>query len=157
MKLIWQQKTLWIPISPGFSKSLCLLEELLWHLFFCLLLKRHWLQFRGVRSEKVQCQIVLKTCPFHLLSGYRTQMKRGFLSLETFWSTECRKSTGGTNNSRHWDPQDKQGAELVSALGGQRGVSPPGNPNFAQVLQHMGPLKTAGCEKDKLEGKISSF
>lgn len=100
MKLIWQQKTLWIPISPGFSKCPCLLEELLWHLF-CLLPKRHWLQFRGVTSEKVQCQIVLKTCPFHLLSGYCTQMNRGFLSLETFWSTKCRKSTGGTNSLRH--------------------------------------------------------
>lgn len=89
------------PISPGFSKCPCLLGELLWHLF-CLLLKRHWLQFRRVSSEQVQCQIVLKTCPFHLLSGYCTQMNRGLLSLETFWSTKySRKSTVGTNSLRH--------------------------------------------------------
>lgn len=89
------------PISPGFSKCPCLPGELLWHLF-CLLLKRHWLQFRRVSSEQVGCQIVLKTCPFHLLSGYCTQMNRGLLSLETFWSTKhSRKSTGGTNSLRH--------------------------------------------------------
>lgn len=56
----------------------------------------------GVSSEQVGCQIVLKTCPFHLLSGYCTQMNRGLLSLETFWSTKhSRKSTGGTNSLRH--------------------------------------------------------
>ena len=58
---------------------------------------------------------------------------------------------------RHWDSQDKQGSELLSALGGQREVCLPGNPNFAQVLQPMESLKTAGLQKAKAEGKISSF
>jgi len=87
-----------------------------------------------------------------------SQWKRRFLSLDTFWSTEhSRKSIGGTNIPRHWESQDKQGAELLSALGGQRGVYLPWNLTFAQVLQPLEPLKTAGLEKAKVEGQMSSF
>lgn len=85
-------------------------------------------------------------------------MERRLLSLETSWHTKCsRKSTGGTSSPRHWDSQDKQRAELLPALGGQRGVCLTGNPNFAQVLQPTEPLKTAGLEKAKAEGKNSLF
>lgn len=108
MRLIWQQKTL-NANQP-------------WHLF-CMLLKRHWLQFRGVSSEKVPCQIVLKTCPFHLLSGYCTQMNRGFLSLETLWSRKCRNSTGGTNKLRALGcPRQAGSRTSVSSWGTSRSI-----------------------------------
>lgn len=126
IRLIWQQKTISIRISPSFSKCprLGWLEELHWHLF-CLLLKGHRLQFRRDSYRKVQHHIVLKSLPF--LSTFRllhSQWKRRFLNLETFWSTKrSRKSTGDTNSPRHWDSRDRQGAELLPALGGQRGKS----------------------------------
>lgn len=66
----------------------------------CVLLKRHWLQFRRVSSEQVQCQIVLKTFPFHLLSGYCTQMNRGFLSLETILEHKMQEK-----HRRHQQPE----------------------------------------------------
>lgn len=96
--------------------------------------------------RKLQCQIVLKTCPFHLLSGYCTQMKRGFLSLEHKMQEKHR---------RHQQlkalgcPRQAGSRTSVSSWGKNVHL---GNEIFAQLLQHVEPLKT-GCEKGKVEGK----
>lgn len=77
-----------------------------------------------------QCQTVLNMLP--VLITFFLPLKNS--QLGSFEEHKMQQEEHQKHHSaRLWDSQDEQGAELLSALRGQRGICLFGNPNFAKV------------------------
>lgn len=106
--------------------------------------------------QSLMSHCIKKDCPFYLSSGYCTHSRQDFSARIPFGQqnaaavTQIAQSTAIPKRS-----QELKSHQLL--VGGQRGLCLPGNMDFGQVLQPTEPLKCAGLEKAKVEGKVSSY
>lgn len=110
--------------EPSQSKSVLTLPRIIWGAVqMCTL-------------SAPQCQIMLNMLPFLIFFFlfFFSSLKNS--QLGNFEEHKMQQEEHQRHHSaRPWDSQDEQGAELLSALRGQRGICLFGNPNFTKVLE----------------------